>query len=303
MLVKPYLALTTDRNKLPKSHPFSGAPEEWFINDILKQRSVFGVSFDFFVNWKNNTISNEFWVKRIVKDEYTPWPLTDKGILQQKIYDCDGIEYVRVLSRFASKYNVNLKYLLFKESNRWNDEMLIVSVAFNNKGEVYQVTEKNISDLKKDIKLLSGGSISIGNKGLVYSTSTLEGYLSQTDAAWPGDADLIVLDKALNPVALLEYKKHTLDTPMRDQKLSNYYPSKDRRKYDRLAILRSFLGEDTPFINIYYPTNPKFDIIKFEKIAGTFGALKSGEINECYLPKNSSDYLKVVDNILKFFEK
>lgn len=47
MLVKPYLALTTDRNKLPKSHPFSGAPEEWFINDILKQRSVFGVSFDF----------------------------------------------------------------------------------------------------------------------------------------------------------------------------------------------------------------------------------------------------------------
>ena len=129
--------------------------------------------------------------------------------------------------------------------------MLIVSVAFNNKGEVYQVTEKNISDLKKDIKLLSGGSISIGNKGLVYSTSTLEGYLSQTDAAWPGDADLIVLDKALNPVALLEYKKHTLDTPMRDQKLSNYYPSKDRRKYDRLAILRSFLGEDTPFINIY----------------------------------------------------
>ena len=26
--------------------------------------------------------------------------------------------------------------------------MLIVSVAFNNKGEVYQVTEKNISDLK-----------------------------------------------------------------------------------------------------------------------------------------------------------
>lgn len=240
MLVKPYLALTTDRNKLPKSHPFSGAPEEWFINDILKQRSVFGVSFDFFVNWKNNTISNEFWVKRIVKDEYTPWPLTDKGILQQKIYDCDGIEYVRVLSRFASKYNVNLKYLLFKESNRWNDEMLIVSVAFNNKWEVYQVTEKNISDLKKDIKLLSGGSISIGNKGLVYSTSTLEGYLSQTDAAWPGDADLIVLDKALNPVALLEYKKHTLDTPMRDQKLSNYYPSKDRRKYDRLAILRSF---------------------------------------------------------------
>ena len=97
-----------------------------------------------FVNWKNNTISNEFWVKRIVKTEYTPWPLIDKGILQQKIYDCDGIEYVRVLSRFASKYNVNLKYHLFKESNRWNDEMPIVSVIFNNTGEVSQVTEKDI---------------------------------------------------------------------------------------------------------------------------------------------------------------
>lgn len=303
MLVKPYLALTTDRNKLSKRHPFSGAPEEWFINAILKQRSFFGVSFDFFVNWKNNTISNEFWVKRIVKTEYTPWPLIDKGILQQKIYDCDGIEYVRVLSRFASKYNVNLKYHLFKESNRWNDEMPIVSVIFNNTGEVSQVTEKKISDLKEDIRLLSGGPISIGKKGLIYSTSTLKGYLSRTDAAWPSDADLVVLDKALNPVVLLEYKKHTLNTPIKDQQLSNYYPYPDKRKYDRLAILRNFLGNGTPFINIYYPTNPVFESIKFEKISGSISDLRSSEINGCYVPKNQSEYPNVVDSILEFLGK
>lgn len=300
MLVKPYLALTTDRSKLSKKHPFSGAPEDWFINTILKQRSFFGVSFDFFVNWNNNTISNEFWVKRIVKTEYSPWPIIDKRILQQEIYDCDGIEYVRVLSRFASKYNVILKYQLFKESNSWNDDMPIVSVVFNNNGEVSHVKNKRISDLKEDIKLFSGGPISIGKKGLIYSTSTLEGYLSRTDAAWPGDADLIILDKSLNPVALIEYKKHTLDTPIKDQQLSNYYPYPDKRKYDRLALLRSFLGIGTQFINIYYPTNPIFESIKFEKILGAIGELRSSEVNGCYVPKNQSEYPNVVDSILKF---
>lgn len=116
MLEKPHLALTTDRSKLSKRHPFSGSPEDWFANAILKRRSFFGVSFDFFVNWNNNInnmISNEFWVKRIVRDEYDPWPLIDELLLQQGIYDCDGIEYVHVLSRFASKYNVILKYQLF----------------------------------------------------------------------------------------------------------------------------------------------------------------------------------------------
>lgn len=300
MLVKPYLALTTDRSKLSKRHPFSGAPEDWFINAILKQRSFFGVSFDFFVNWNNNTISNEFWVKRIVKTEYNPWPIIDKGILQQEIYDCDGIEYVRVLSRFASKYNAILKYQLFKESNSWNDDIPIVSVVFNNNGEVSHVKNKRISDLKEDIKLLSGGPISIGKKGLIYSTSTLEGYLSRTDAAWPGDADLIILDKSLSPVALIEYKKHTLDTPIKDQQLSNYYPYPDKRKYDRLAILRSFLGIGTQFINIYYPTNPIFESIKFEKILGAIGDLRSSEVYGCYVPKNQSEYPSVVDSILKF---
>ena len=258
------------------------------------------VSFDFFVNWNNNTISNEFWVKRIVKTEYTPWPIIDKGILQQKIYDCDGIEYVKVLSRFASKYNVILKYQLFKESNSWNDEMTIISVVFNNNGDVSHVVNKRISDLKEDIKSLSGGPISIGKKGLIYSTSTLEGYLSRTDSAWPGDADLVILDKALNPVALLEYKKHTLDTPIKDQQLSNYYPYPDKRKYDRLAIIRNFLGNDTPFINIYYPTNPVFESIKFEKISGGIGDLRGCEVGGCYVPKNQGEYPSVVDNILKF---
>lgn len=224
----------------------------------------------------------------------------DKRILQQKIYDCDGIEYVKVLSRFASKYNVILKYQLFKESNNWNDDMTIISVVFNNNGEVSHAINKRISDLKGDIKLLSGGPISIGKKGLIYSTSTLEGYLSRTDAAWPGDADLVILDKALKPVALLEYKKHTLDTPIKDQQLSNYYPYPDKRKYERLAILRNFLGIDTPFINIYYPTNPVFQSIKFEKISGTIGDLRSNEVNGCYVPKNQSEYPSVVDSILEF---
>lgn len=178
--------------------------------------------------------------------------------------------------------------------------MPIASVTFNNEGEASHISIKRIADLKEDIKLLSGGPIRIGKKGLIYSTSTLEGYLSRSDAAWPGDADLIILDKALCPVALLEYKKHTLDTPIKDQQLSNYYPYPDKRKYDRLAIFKTFLASDMPLINIYYPTNPKFRIIKFEKISGAVGDLHSTEVNGCYVPKNQSEYPTVVDSLLKF---
>lgn len=300
MLKKPYLALTTDRSKRAARHPFSGAPEEWFDNVILKQYSLFGISFDFFVNWRLNTISNEFWVKRIVKTDYTPWPITNKEILQQAIYDCDGEEYVKILSRFAAKYHVTLKYFLFKESNCWNTNMEIVSVCFDHNGEISLVNHIKVSHLMANIKRLSGGPIIIGKKGLFYSTSTLEGYLSHTDAVWPGDADLIILDKSTSPVALIEYKKHTLDTPINNQKLLNYYPSRDKRKYDRLEILRSFLGSGTQFINLYYPTNPMHKVMKFEKIIGNIGSLQGGNVTECNIPKNKREYPNVVNSLLHF---
>ena len=300
MLKKPFLALTTDRSKRAARHPFSGAPEEWFDNAILKQYSLFGISFDFFVKWKYNTISNEFWVKRIVKMGYTPWPITNNEILQQAIYDCDGEEYVKILACFAAKYHVTLKYFLFKESNCWNTDMEIVSVCFDHNGEISLVNHIKVSDLMANIKGLSGGPISMGKKGLIYSTSTLEGYLSRTDAVWPGDADLIILDKSINPVALIEYKKHTLKTPINDQKLLNYYPYPDKRKYDRLGILRNFLSSGTQFINLYYPTNPIHKVIKFEKIMGNIGGLQGGNVAECNVPRNTSEYSNVVNSLLRF---
>ena len=124
--------------------------------------------------------------------------------------------------------------------------------------------------------------------------------LSHTDAVWPGDADLIILDKSTSPVALIEYKKHTLDTPINNQKLLNYYPSRDKRKYDRLEILRSFLGSGTQFINLYYPTNPMHKVMKFEKIIGNIGSLQGGNVTECNIPKNKREYPNVVNSLLHF---
>lgn len=51
MFLSPYLAGCADRELMPKSHPKSGGPENWFSADALAHHNYYGLSFDFFVNW------------------------------------------------------------------------------------------------------------------------------------------------------------------------------------------------------------------------------------------------------------
>jgi len=291
MLKKPILARCADRSILAKQHPTAGGPDDWLSDELLSKRGLRGVYFDYFVNWNTTKMSQELWIKRILNNEHSPWPDYQEDRIQNLIDDCDGIEFRKCLAKFATKYSFKLRFQIFKDIPKWDDKSFIISADINQIGNIELLSRVSLEELMRNIKTLSGGPVSVGSKGLYYGTSYLECYLSHTDAAWPGDVDLIITDTNSKALAILEYKKHTQSGTIHGQKLSNYYPNPDRRKYDRIAILRKHLGENIPIIVLYYSTNMNIKLIKMELIGGQIGSLESIKSQVSSLPSNKNDLI------------
>ena len=286
-----------DRNSMPRKHSYSGTPDDWF-SDSLLPNDFTGISFDFFVNWNTYQLSDQIWIKRIVDNKYY-WPQLNRSTLEHDLYKCDTKAYVERLGAFADRSKVKINYQFFKESDDWHSHpQSFVSASIDKQGKISSVTHKSLSTIKNEIQTLSGGPVSVGSKGLTYSSTTLECYLANGDrsskAAWPGDVDLLILDKNLTPIAILEYKKNTIPpiysnhVPISDEQLSKYYPKPDQRKYDRLAILRDFLNhqfqKDIPIFNLYFPTWKGSTYMKIEHIIGDVRNLKSNPENVSLRP-------------------
>ena len=259
-----------------------------------------GLTFDFFVNWTTRSISNRLWIKRIVEPSFTPWPVLSDNI-SNAIYQCDGEDKVKQLCRFANTYKLSCHYFLFKESRDWkNYPAPIVAVSFGGGGLVTDVREVELPFLMDRIQMHAGGPVPVGKKGLTLGSSTLECYLANDKkdegAAWPGDADLVLVDSNSTPHAIIEFKKHTPSSskPFADQKLSNYYRrgdnwSPDGRKYNRLAMLRDYLSGNAPlpFIVVYFPTPTSINQVQLERVEGADRSLRTAESEFVPLPKAS----------------
>lgn len=282
MLKKPILAKCNDRDKYARKHPSSGEPEEWLCDSYLEPYGLFGLTFDFFVNWKESTIPNQLWMKRIVEESFMPWPITRwRDTIPSEIYQCDREDKVRQLCRFADKYGMSCRYFLIKDSSDFsNPSAPIIKVSLKADSSVKRVRNIDLTKLENKIKKLRGGPASIGSKGLTYALSSLECHLSKTDTIWPGDADLVLVDSSLTPHAIIEFKKHTSGSNIAyaNQKLSNYYPRKDSRKYDSFAHLRDrFINgiETLPIIVVYYSIEIDYDYVMLELIEGAAGNLRA----------------------------
>ena len=306
MLLEPTLAYCSNRLHLAPTHPSSGDPEEWLADTYLEPHGLIGLTFDFFVNWTTRTTSNRLWIKRIVNQSFAPWPITashdtSNAIYQNAIYQCDGEEKVKQLCRFANSYDMSCHYFLFKESSDWkNSPTSIVAVSFGGGGLVTDIREVELPLLMDRIQMHSGGPVPIGGKGLRLGSSTLECYLANEKkdegAAWPGDADLVLVDSSSTPHAIIEFKKHTPSSskPFADQKLSNYYKrgdnwSPDGRKYNRLAMLRDYLSGNAPLpiIVVYFPTPTSINQVQLERVEGADRSLRTAESEFVPLPKAS----------------
>lgn len=304
MLLKPKHAKCNDREELSKRHKVAGDAEEWFSRELLNKYGLSGVNFDFFVNWTFENVSNEFWVKRNVSEDEISSIKVE--VIQDLIYSCDSQEFVKDLASLA---NGSLKYKLFRESVDWenqkDDQFPILSVDIDVTGRVSAVRRENLNVLMEQIKDLSGGPVRVGKKGLTYSYTNLECYLSKTDAAWPGDADLILLDREKKPVAILEFKKHTISKEIERHKFEEYYKENwsDKRKYNRLAILRDALGEEIPFLVIYYPTREEIEYILIDEVLGKVGDLYAGREWKLDLPVDKKSQIQLIETIVEIINE
>lgn len=273
MLKKPSLAKCSNRNIKARVNLTSGEPDSWFDYGYLNNRGIEVTGFDFFVNWNTLSVPNEIWIKRIIDDRVTELFHDDFTKFYSWICDLDGATNIDRLTEFCNEYDLSCKYFLFKDSSSWKeDPKAIYEICITNPSiNVLKPSEiqRKIQDLRKVAK-------PIGSSGLFYGTSSLECYLSYTPFFWPGDVDAFLIDRDNKVRAILEYKKHNLDSPIEHQTLLNYR-NKDCLKYQSLGLLRDrFKNSENPLpiIMIYYPTNHKIKNIKIEKINGMYNDLK-----------------------------
>lgn len=308
MLAKPILAKCSDRALLPKSHPTTGSPEIWLSNSILVKNQLFGISFDFFVDWSNNppVLMPTIWIKRILLNNHSYQDIINdiENVIQKEFTE----EYLERLTSFSIRYKLSVQLVIFQDDYDWSNEesnILLVTLERNDPKKIdYKHSLYTIANFKKEIQTNSGGPVQVGAKGLIYGTSRLECYLSTTTSAYPGDVDLILLDSQNDVKAILEFKKHTLAGPITGQKLSNYYNGPDKRKYDRIAILRDHFDPDLtkiPIIIVYYPTQESIKNLKVELVGGPVGKLDYLADVVLVLPKDlmEESVIPIVDKILE----
>ena len=293
MLIKPVLAKCGDRTILPKMAPANASPEEWFSNTFLVTKGLLGLSFDFFINWSTNAVTPIIWIKRIIHpDTAYAEIISDISNILEKEFTLD---YLTRFNDFATKNKLSPQLVLFHDNQNWNDtqsSIIIVDILKGNNALQFNPAIVTVNNFQEKIKEHSGGPVSIGSKGLIYGTSTLECFLSKTNSLYPGDVDMLLLDADNNVLAILEYKKHNLSTPISEERLSKYYPEKDARKYNRLAILKDYLSafkkEEIPMLNVYYPTRIDRPHGRLELLQGNANNLSSRAFRNFAIPTSNS---------------
>ena len=294
MLRKPTLASCNDRSIKAKVNPTSGEPDSWFDKAYLNQKAIEVVGFDFFVNWTTLSVPNEIWIKRIIDERVTGVSDEDFNKLYSWVRDLDGADKVDKLINFCNANEIACKYFLFKDSNPWKDDP----------NAIYEIciTTPSISILKpsevqRKIQVLRNVDVPIGRGGLICGTSTLECYLSEKPFFWPGDVDAFLFDRDNKVQAIIEYKKHNLNSPIENQTLTNYL-DKDCKKYQSLALLRDKFkkseSRSLPIIMIYYPTNSNVKHIKIEKINGVYNDLKVLHSDVWDIPMSGNEKSKTI---------
>jgi len=275
MLSKPVLAKCDDRSHLAEVNKKYGEPDQWMASANLEHLGISSASFDYFVDWSATppTVANSMWVKRIC----TEWVerLQPSDVLQGALTCNDDLA---TLEDFSRRYGFFVRYMIFNDDIDWSSGEAPLLAAKLKHRRFDDGTYVTRDDVMSVIQQRSGGPVRMGSKGLTFSTSRLECWLSRfSTALWPGDADCVLWRPGdQRAVALLEFKKHNLDTPLAEEGIQKYM-AKDRRKWERLGLLRDRI--DAPLFCIYYSTDPRVETIKVERLVGPYNNLQDGGSN------------------------
>lgn len=230
------------------------------------------MSFHFFVDWNSHppVVADQIWMTRQLRFDSNVnlanvhdsdiWDIFNKSSSKQEFDDLEMI---------CSSHGCKLAAILLPEIQvSAISDQTPVWVIGKLGSENYKIAQITISSLKNAIQKHSGGPVWVGSKGLTYGTSAVECYLSKSDAAFPGDADAVIVDSQNRVRCVIEYKKHTLSAPIGEHLMTKYYQQSDRRKYQRLNALakryEKFLQQSVPLVVLYYSTQQP--IIRLQEI-------------------------------------
>lgn len=291
-----------NRSISARINPQSGGPEDWFTNHNLKLLGIQSFSFDFFVNWETNRFVRTIWFKRFFDKSINgfigrhEW----KSIIEQYLVAHEGEEQLQNLYNFCEEQKLHADFLIFNEYN-WNVNEKIIYARLKSSNSFF-IKAITLNELKLKIRQGTGRPFYIGDKGLIYSTSKLECYLSRTDTPYPGDADILLKNNDRYGFKLIEFKKHNLNTSITSQQLSNYFPHPDGTKYRRLNLLSNYLP-NTQLYTLYYTTDDRFET-KLELNSYSGDGLIQGATTLLGSPKNKNntdEILKYISDCVDFF--
>lgn len=236
---------------------------EWITCALPAGWKVF--TFHFFVNWKSRppSVSDQFLLTRLLDIEpaTAAADLKDDEVLNA-FFESEAKPEFDALERVLSRYGKHLVAVILPEIKveevSGETALWVIKTAENRQTQCLRFS---VSQLMRSIQNHSGGPVRIGEKGLTFGTSAIECYLSRTDAAFPGDADGVIVDEIGNITHVIEFKKHTLRGPIKDNLVDRYYPERDGRKFQRLSSLcrtiEAFSGNRAVLVVIYFATQHK----------------------------------------------
>lgn len=232
------LAKCDNRRIIARDHPTIKGPQEWIAPGHTIWNDLTFLNFDFFVDWSDEKIqvANEIWLKMPVHKNFFQKIEGDEGKQTRDLLarQPDFIELVR----FGKNNKFNVAAIVFDDSADFPNTKNILKFSVPFGEHSFSCERLDLQQLCALIQKHSGGLVRVGKKGLIYGTTRLECFLSNTDAAWPGDIDALLVDtkNGYAAKAIFEFKKCTnrARVSFDDETFPNYYPSPDRRKYDRL---------------------------------------------------------------------
>ncbi|WP_160037140.1 hypothetical protein [Paenibacillus sp. An7] len=269
MLIVPEYAQCNDRTKKSNTGGSHQNIMDLFNDDSLSKDNLIGLSFDFFINWKDNIVNGEIWIKRTVKSVEILNDIFEN--IGNEIKKIDSNQYISKMISFAKSNNFILKYKIIPEvpCNEWveydsgQQSEVECIIDFEIEPNVHKKKQK-LKELREKIKILSGGPMTV-RKGLKYGGSTLECYLAKTDTPWPGDADILLYNTNKHTqLTLVELKKHTLVDKIELHTCEHYFNGRDKTKYNRLILLADYLK--VPLLVLYYSTRKEHREIIIDKL-------------------------------------
>lgn len=264
------LARCDNRSIVARDHPVLGGPVNWAPPGTSIMNRLAWLSFDFFVDWGSaeTPVGNHLWLKIPVRR-----PFFDEicGIEGEKIRELllNESEFVQLV-RFGKQQGFAISAIIFDDNGDFQSEFNAWIFTVQSASKSFSCRKLTLGELMSLIRKHSGGPVRVGSKGLIYGTSRLECFLSKTDAAWPGDVDALLVDSTMNfeAKAIFEFKKCTnrARVDFCNERLGNYYPYPDKRKYDRLAYLgeRMSAGGALPIHIVFYSNQAEERRLIFE---------------------------------------